>query len=162
MRKIWETGIVLFSAMGFWGMIYPDLCFTGDVCAVVCEETEDAEGGSGTGVGGSEARMGESGTGMDGSGARIGGGGTGIGGSETGISGSGTGMGGSEAGIGSGRAGEGARDNTDSTNNNGGQASINVCGTQEDMFTRICSANPGQIRIKSKFLEAIGLDKLLQ
>ena len=148
MRKIWETGIVLFSAMGFWGMIYPDLCFTGDVCAVVCEETEDAEGGSGTGVGGSEARMGESGTGMDGSGAGIGGGGTG--------------MGGSEAGIGSGRAREGARDNTDSTNNNGGQASINVCGTQEDMFTRICSANPGQIRIKSKFLEAIGLDKLLQ
>ena len=71
-------------------------------------------------------------------------------------------MGGSEAGIGSGRAREGARDNTDSTNNNGGQASINICGTQEDMFTRICSANPGQIRIKSKFLEAIGLDKLLQ
>ncbi len=120
MRKIWETGIVLFSAMGFWGMIYPDLCFTGDVCAVVCEETEDAEGGSGTGVGGSEA------------------------------------------GIGSGRTGEGAKDNTNCTYNNGGQASINICGTQEDMFTRICSANPGQIRIKSKFLEAIGLDKLLQ
>ena len=41
MRKMWETGIILFAAMGFWGMIYPDLCFTEDVCSVVCEETED-------------------------------------------------------------------------------------------------------------------------
>lgn len=30
--KIWETGIILFAAMGFWGMIYPDLCFTQNVC----------------------------------------------------------------------------------------------------------------------------------
>ncbi len=41
MKKIWETGIILFSAMGFWGMIYPDLCFTQDVCAVICDYAED-------------------------------------------------------------------------------------------------------------------------
>ena len=43
MKKIWETGIILFSALGFWGMIYPDLCFTEDVCAIVWESTENTE-----------------------------------------------------------------------------------------------------------------------
>lgn len=38
MKKIWETGIILFAVMGFWGMIYPDLCFSGDICAVIYEE----------------------------------------------------------------------------------------------------------------------------
>lgn len=38
MKKIWETGVILFAVLGFWGMIYPDLCFTGDVCAVIYEE----------------------------------------------------------------------------------------------------------------------------
>lgn len=37
MKKIWETGMILFAMLGFWGMIYPDLCFTGDICAVVYE-----------------------------------------------------------------------------------------------------------------------------
>lgn len=121
MRKILETGIILFSAMGFWGMIYPDLCFTEDVCEVVWEEEEDAEGESGIGEGACGDKAGtknsrpKAGT----KGGIIG----------TGASGSVTG--------------------TD-TNNSG------------DMFTRICLAEPGQIRIKSKFLEAIGLDKLLQ
>lgn len=40
MRKKLETGIILFAAMGFWGMIYPDLCFTQDVCAVYTYEDE--------------------------------------------------------------------------------------------------------------------------
>lgn len=39
MKKIWETGIILFATMGFWGMIYPDLCFTQEVCEVVYEES---------------------------------------------------------------------------------------------------------------------------
>ncbi|NLL78150.1 MAG: hypothetical protein GX235_13085 [Clostridiales bacterium] len=39
MKKIWETGIILFAVMGFWGMIYPDLCFTEDVCRIVYEDT---------------------------------------------------------------------------------------------------------------------------
>lgn len=34
MKKLWETGILLFAVMGFWGMIYPDLCFISDVCNV--------------------------------------------------------------------------------------------------------------------------------
>lgn len=42
MKKILETGMLVFAAMGFWGMIYPDLCFTQDVCEVSIEE-EDAE-----------------------------------------------------------------------------------------------------------------------
>lgn len=37
MKKIWETGILLFAMWGFWGMIYPDLCFTEDVCTVIIE-----------------------------------------------------------------------------------------------------------------------------
>ncbi len=39
MKKIWETGVILFAAMGFWGMIYPDLCFTQDICRVVYVDT---------------------------------------------------------------------------------------------------------------------------
>lgn len=35
MKKIFETGIILFAAFGFWGMIYPDLCFTEEVCRVI-------------------------------------------------------------------------------------------------------------------------------
>ncbi|TCL61119.1 hypothetical protein EDD76_101216 [Kineothrix alysoides] len=59
MKKIWETGVILFAAMGFWGMIYPDLCFTQDVCRVVYVDTygnmqdigklEDAESAEGIG-----------------------------------------------------------------------------------------------------------------
>lgn len=37
MKKIWETGIILFSVCGFWGMIYPDLCFTEDVCGFIAD-----------------------------------------------------------------------------------------------------------------------------
>lgn len=39
MKKLWETGIILFSVWGFWGMIYPDLCFTEDVCKVVADDS---------------------------------------------------------------------------------------------------------------------------
>lgn len=124
MRKIWETGIILFSAMGFWGMIYPDLCFTEDVCGVVWEEAEEAEGESGTGTGGSA-------TGKD--------------------------PGGDKDGTRSGQDAEIARGDMDEESARG-----SITGTKGDMFTRICSAEPGQIRIKSKFLEAVGLDKLLQ
>lgn len=41
MKKLWETGIILFSVFGFWGMIYPDLCFTEDVCEVVTGDISD-------------------------------------------------------------------------------------------------------------------------
>lgn len=115
MRKIWETGIILFAAMGFWGMIYPDLCFTEDVCSVVCEETEGAEEGY-----------------------------------EMEADGNGTAAGGGEDGV----------------NNNGDRAGANGGGgeadgrvnAEKDIFTRICSAESEQIRIKSKFLEMIGPD----
>ena len=48
MKKLWETGIMLFAVAGFWGMIYPDLCFVPDVCQAgtecgkeaACEEAE--------------------------------------------------------------------------------------------------------------------------
>lgn len=38
MKKVWETGLLLFAMWGFWGMIYPDLCFTEDICARVVHE----------------------------------------------------------------------------------------------------------------------------
>ncbi len=38
MKKLREIGIILFSVWGFWGMIYPDLCFTEDVCEIVADE----------------------------------------------------------------------------------------------------------------------------
>ena len=43
MKKLWETGILLFAVAGFWGMIYPDLCFISDVCHVE-EYTEETVG----------------------------------------------------------------------------------------------------------------------
>lgn len=46
MKKILETGIILFAMFGFWGMIYPDLCFTEEICRIIiCDEEnpEDAE-----------------------------------------------------------------------------------------------------------------------
>ena len=43
MKKLWETGIILFASMGFWGMIYPDLCFTQDVCINVAETDKESE-----------------------------------------------------------------------------------------------------------------------
>lgn len=43
MKKIIETGMILFAAWGFWGMIYPDLCFVEDVCAVYITEGEEAQ-----------------------------------------------------------------------------------------------------------------------
>ncbi len=43
MKKLWETGIILFASMGFWGMIYPDLCFTQDVCINVTETDKESE-----------------------------------------------------------------------------------------------------------------------
>ena len=40
MKKIFETGMLLFAMMGFWGMIYPDLCFTEEVCEVYIMEDD--------------------------------------------------------------------------------------------------------------------------
>ncbi len=40
MKKIFETGMLLFATMGFWGMIYPDLCFTEEVCEVYIIEDD--------------------------------------------------------------------------------------------------------------------------
>lgn len=44
MKKLWETGIILFSVCGFWGMIYPDLCFTEDVCEMVADDGQNSIG----------------------------------------------------------------------------------------------------------------------
>lgn len=43
MKRLFETGMLLFAAMGFWGMIYPDLCFTQDVCEICIDEEECSE-----------------------------------------------------------------------------------------------------------------------
>lgn len=79
MRKILETGIILFSVMGFWGMIYPDLCFTKEICEAVLEETEGDD--------------------------------------------------------------------------NGKDSVMNM--EEKDIFTRLCEAESGQIKLKSKFLEML-------
>lgn len=44
MKKVWEAGMILLALTGFWGMIYPDLCFTQDVCGIVCEDTAAEDG----------------------------------------------------------------------------------------------------------------------
>ncbi len=49
MKKILETTAIVFAMMGFWGMIYPDLCFTEDICVpaavyVLSEEEEQKNG----------------------------------------------------------------------------------------------------------------------
>lgn len=44
MKKLWEAGILLFAAAGFWGMVYPDLCFVQDVCKVEYVQGEEPEG----------------------------------------------------------------------------------------------------------------------
>lgn len=57
MKKIFETAIILFATFGFWGMIYPDLCFTEEVCRVISydntgvtkEGYSDDEGNTDTG-----------------------------------------------------------------------------------------------------------------
>lgn len=40
MKKLLETGLLLFAVYGFWGMIYPDLCFTTEVCVQI-DDTAD-------------------------------------------------------------------------------------------------------------------------
>ena len=127
MKKIWETGIILFSALGFWGMIYPDLCFTEDVCAIVCESTENTESAEGAektkcvedGQKASQAKGNETGNAYD-----------------------------CPDGETDGRAGAGRTE--DSRNAEG----IRL-GSEEDMFTGLCEAEPGQIKWKSKFLEIL-------
>ena len=42
--------------------------------------------------------------------------------------------------------------------NGGGGEADGRANAEKDIFTRICSAESGQIRIKSKFLEMIGPD----
>lgn len=51
MRKFLETGILLFAVAGFWGMIYPDLCFISDVCGIeyVYEDTCEQVAGEDSG-----------------------------------------------------------------------------------------------------------------
>ncbi len=133
MKKIWETGIILFSALGFWGMIYPDLCFTEDVCAIVWESTENTESAEGAektqgtektkcvedGQKASQAKGNETGNAYD-----------------------------CSDGETDGRAGAGRTE--DSRNAEG----IRL-GSEEDMFTRLCEAETGQIKWKSKFLEIL-------
>ncbi len=66
MKKIWETGIILFSVMGFWGMIYPDLCFTQDVCGVVQDDGENMGADNGDGKSWPERSENEEETGLAG------------------------------------------------------------------------------------------------
>lgn len=127
MKKIWETGIILFSALGFWGMIYPDLCFTEDVCAIVWESTESAEKTQSTektksmedGQKVSQTKGNETGNAYD-----------------------------CPDGETDGRAEAGRTE--DSRNAEG----IRL-GSEEDVFTGLCEAEPGQIKWKSKFLEIL-------
>lgn len=42
MKRLFETGMIIFAVLGFWGMIYPDLCFTQDVCRVVYEHNRES------------------------------------------------------------------------------------------------------------------------
>ena len=127
MKKIWETGIILFSALGFWGMIYPDLCFTEDVCAIVWESTENTESAEGAektkcvedGQKTSQAKGNETGNAYD-----------------------------CSDGETDGRAGAGR---TEGSRNAEG---IRL-GSEGDMFTGLCEAEPGQIKWKSKFLEIL-------
>lgn len=48
MKKIYETAIILFGTLGWWGFVYPDLCLTGDVYEQEAdgqeEETEISDG----------------------------------------------------------------------------------------------------------------------
>ncbi len=45
MRKIYETAVILIGTLGWWGFVYPELCFTEDVCGQESEagqlETEE-------------------------------------------------------------------------------------------------------------------------
>ncbi len=111
MKKLWETGILLFAAAGFWGMIYPDFCFVPDVCKVEYVSEEAQEEGKQL-DGEAEWPVSESGE-------------------------AGSGENGSKAGYGdgSGKAADGA----------GRQAA--------DLYTRICAAEPGQVKVKSRLLE---------
>lgn len=93
MKKWLETGILLLAAAGFWGMVYPDLCFVQDVCKVEYVSAEAQ---------GEESRQGEGGRSAAG---------------EEGL------------GIAPGAMGE------------------------ADLYTRICEAEPGQVKIKSRLLE---------
>ena len=31
MRKLYETAVILFGTLGWWGFVYPELCLTEDV-----------------------------------------------------------------------------------------------------------------------------------
>lgn len=37
MKKAWRTGILAVMAMGFWGILYPELCMTRDTYQIVYE-----------------------------------------------------------------------------------------------------------------------------
>lgn len=50
MKKFLETTVIVFAMMCFWGMIYPDLCFTEDICVPVTDVVLQEEG-SWTGTG---------------------------------------------------------------------------------------------------------------
>lgn len=38
-----ETGLLICAMLGFWGMLYPDLCFTEDICSVVYQTEDGSE-----------------------------------------------------------------------------------------------------------------------
>ena len=112
MKKLWETGILLFAVMGFWGMIYPDLCFISDVCHVRYDAHAPLEG-----EGCGEMQDGDGTSDADCAGTADGTAGT----ADRSVQGMGLGNG------------------TD--------------GWQPDIYTRICEAQPEQIKVKSKLVE---------
>lgn len=46
MKEKIKTLLLICAMFGFWGMIYPDLCFTEDICRIVY--TNEAETGTGS------------------------------------------------------------------------------------------------------------------
>lgn len=43
MRKLYETAVILFAAIGWWGFVYPDMCLTEDVYEQEYEEEQTQE-----------------------------------------------------------------------------------------------------------------------
>lgn len=166
MRKLWETGILLFAAAGFWGMVYPDLCFVPDVCKVEYVPGEAQEEGKHSG-GEAERTVPESGEAGNGKAADclVGDGSRTVGRQEAG-SGETAGRQGSKGGETAERQETGngetaARQESGSGGSAGRQevpdgntGNADCAGMQNtDLYTRICEAEPGQIKVKSRLLE---------
>ena len=43
MKKLYETALILFGTLGWWGFVYPDLCLTEETCEQEYEGAKDYE-----------------------------------------------------------------------------------------------------------------------